>query len=149
MKSSLPSLHPSSFRLHPYSSVLHPLTRRVNRRLAARVRLAYRLPTDVSGEKSDPIHYRGDERAMRKLLAAILFSLALVACAFVQAPAQDKVVDKTKDAGAAVADKTTDAAKATAKGTKTAAKKTKKTSSKVADKTVDTSKSVGGAVADT
>ena len=46
---------------------------------------------------------------MRKLLAAILFSLALVAGASVQAAAQQGVDDKAKDA--------------TVKGTKTAAKK--------------------------
>ena len=45
---------------------------------------------------------------MRKLLAACLFSLALVAGAYQQVSAQDKVVDKTKDAGAAVADKAGD-----------------------------------------
>ena len=55
---------------------------------------------------------------MRKLLAACLFSLALVAGASAQDSVKDKAVDKTKDAGAAVADKAGDAKDATVKGTK-------------------------------
>src|SRR5438105_433630 len=81
---------------------------------------------------------------MRKLLAACLFSLALVAGAYQQVSAQDKVVDKTKDAGAAVADKAGDVKDATVKGAKATARGTKK----VAAKTVDTTKAVGNKVAD-
>src|SRR5919108_3033837 len=79
----------------------------------------------------------GRQGAMRKLLAGCFFSLALVAGASVQASAQDKVVDKTKDAGAAVADKAGDAKDATVKGTKKAGHETKKVASKTADKAGD------------
>src|ERR1043166_1924747 len=96
----------------------------------------------------------GRQGAMRKLLAACLFSLALVAGAAVQVSAQESAADKTKDAadktvdttkavGSKVGDKTEDAADATAHGAKAAAHKTGDKAEDAKDATAHGAKKTG------